>query len=119
MSYSNDYKEVIQREKLLLEGHVRSSEIEIRKYIAEEFFEFGSSGIEFRFDDLFPALQNDTETVPFELIVVEIKNLSEKVILLTYRLTRGGIKTLRSSIWENKQDVGWQMIFHQGTKSAK
>ena len=106
---------VIQQEKEMLEASVRSSESEIKRLIAEDFYEFGSSGRAFGFQDLFPRLQEEkTETVPYKMTEVQVKFLSDQAVLLTYKLYRGGRHTLRSSIWEEKT-VGWQMTFHQGT----
>lgn len=105
---------VIRQEKEMLEGSVRNSTSEVKRLIAEEFYEFGSSGSAFAFADLFPRLQEETATIPYEMTEEQVKFFGDKAVLLTYKLLRGERHTLRSSIWEEKA-VGWQMTFHQGT----
>ena len=50
-------KLIIHQEKEMLEGSVRNSASEVKRLIAEEFYEFGSSGRALGFANLFPRLQ--------------------------------------------------------------
>ncbi len=43
------------------------------------------------------------------------KRLAENIILVLYKMEKDNIISNRSSIWQKEED-GWKMIFHQGTK---
>ncbi len=43
--------------------------------------------------------------------------MSDTSALLTYRLTFGDRRSLRSSLW-GQRDSRWQRLFHQGTTAA-
>ncbi|MEE6450857.1 DUF4440 domain-containing protein [Gottfriedia acidiceleris] len=100
-------------EKKLLKPEIRTSQIELKKLLAEEFFEFGSSGRVLYKDD---QLENGIEIVKMTLSDFEIHPLSNEITLVTYRIFNEIKKqhSIRSSIWKFK-DGHWKMYFHQGT----
>lgn len=114
-----DDKEILsvhirELEKKLLSPEIRRTPLEIDKLLADDFFEFGSSGnVWYKKDavcDVGLSIRDMT------LSNFEINPLSENVVLATYRVydrTREH-HTLRSSIWK-LIDGKWQMFFHQGT----
>ncbi|MFD3445711.1 DUF4440 domain-containing protein [Microbacteriaceae bacterium 4G12] len=101
-------------EERLLKPEIRTSQKELKKILAEEFFEFGSSGKVLYKDE--GVDQNGIGVVKMTLSDFEIHPLSEDVALTTYRIFNE-IKnqhSLRSSIWKFREGR-WQMYFHQGT----
>ncbi len=109
---------LLELEQNLLEPETRSTPSEIAKWLADDFFEFGSSGkIWYKKDAVGPEGLSIREMT---LTDFEIYPLSEKAVLATYRVhdqSRRQI-TLRSSIWK-LQEGRWQMSFHQGTVQSK
>ncbi|MDP4549794.1 DUF4440 domain-containing protein [Alkalihalobacillus macyae] len=107
-------KRILDLELQLLKPRIRQSPTEIDKLLAEEFFEFGSSGAVWSKEDSVGG--QGLSVRDMTLTNFEINLLAEGVVLATYHvkdLTRNQ-NTLRSSIW--KLDSGhWKMFFHQGT----
>ena len=105
---------LLKLEETLLKHEIRTSPEKMTKLLADDFFEFGSSGnIWYKEDQL-----NGDDGMILEMIIdnFEVHSLAENVALTTYRImdnTRNRL-TLRSSIWKNR-DGRWQMFFHQGT----
>ncbi|MFF2876175.1 DUF4440 domain-containing protein [Gottfriedia sp. NPDC057991] len=99
-------------EERLLKPEIRTSQVELKKLLANEFFEFGSSGRVLYKDQL----ENGIGTVKMTLSDFEIHPLSDEITLVTYRIFNEVKKqdSLRSSIWKFK-DGQWKMYFHQGT----
>lgn len=100
-------------EEKLLRPEIRTSQIELKNLLADEFFEFGSSGRVLYKDDQF---ENGIGIVKMTLSDFEIHPLSDEITLVTYRIFNEIKKqhSLRSSIWKFK-DGQWKMCFHQGT----
>lgn len=99
-------------EENLLQSDIRLSTIALNELLCNDFLEFTSSGKVKNKEDCLNGLQ----TLPMELYDFSIKQLSEELILSTYRLNYvdRNQHSLRSSIWKNSQ-ARWQMLFHQGT----
>ena len=105
---------IYELELSLLEPGTRHSQTELEKLIADDFIEFGSSGKVYYKLDLLKTLPSEGIR-EFIMTDFAIKELSQFVILATYKTTEDGAISLRSSIWKKYRDE-WQMIFHQGTK---
>jgi len=71
--------------------------------------------------DFYWELQGVLESLPAEMprdfVIADfhVTELSQDVMLATYKVTSGSTVSLRSSIWKQRDDQ-WQIIFHQGTK---
>lgn len=104
---------IYELEKALLEPSVRHSRDQLIKLLADDFIEFGSSGNVYNKADVIASLLCETSRT---LIVdaFDIKELSKELVLSTYKITEGDTITLRSSIWKHSE-IGWQIVFHQGT----
>lgn len=113
-SFEELKKQLLECEKRLLDRDVRTSPEKIAELLADDFFEFGSSGNVWYKADC--VTENGLTVRDMTLSHFEIHPLSEDVVLCTYRLKDDTRKqnTLRSSIWKNI-DGRWQMFFHQGT----
>ncbi|WP_079508872.1 nuclear transport factor 2 family protein [Mesobacillus jeotgali] len=105
-----------QLEEKLLTAEVRASRTELKKILADEFFEFGSSGrVLYKNDEM----ESGIGIIKAKLSDFDIHPLSDNIVLATYRTfnERTNQHALRSSIW--KQVEGdWKMVFHQGTKTG-
>ncbi|MGM0904699.1 MAG: DUF4440 domain-containing protein [Bacillota bacterium] len=109
-------KHIRQFEEKLLTPEVRSSKSKLKKLLADDFFEIGSSG---------KLLYKDEEiaevgigVVKMKLSDFEIHPLSIDIVLATYRIFNemSNQHSLRSSIWKRNEGL-WKMVFHQGTKT--
>ena len=110
--------QLIVLEKRLLEPQVRASREELDDLLADDFLEFGASGVRFGKAQALDRLP--TETAPsFFTQDFELRGLGQDVAQLVYRaiIERPGqprLYSLRSSIWR-RQAEQWAMVFHQGT----
>lgn len=104
---------LLQLEEKLLQPEIRNSIEQLKKLLASDFFEFGSSGTVLYKDGI---EADGIGVVKMTLSNFEIHQLSTNTVLTTYRIYNE-IKmqhTLRSSIWKFS-DGQWKMFFHQGT----
>jgi hypothetical protein len=105
-----------QLEEKLLKPEVRSSRSELKNLLADEFFEFGSSGrVLYKNEEI---ADGGIGIVKMKMSDFEIHSLSDEIVLATYRIFNeiSNQHSLRSSIWKKDVD-GWKMVFHQGTKT--
>lgn len=105
----------------LLQPEVRKSKDRLNELIADQFIEIGESGKQYNKQDILDALpkQSGIKFSPKDFKATEI---SSNVVLATFQLekeifsTREKMISLRSSIWQNRNEK-WQIVFHQGTKT--
>ncbi|ROL64668.1 DUF4440 domain-containing protein [Pseudomonas vranovensis] len=107
-------------EASLLERKTRLDRDMLTRLLAQDFVEFGAEGIAWNRSQTIDALLVQ-DFVQRQITDFQIRILSEKVVLATYRCTvespNGTRDSLRSSIWHRLGD-DWQMAFHQGTTRA-
>ncbi|MDP5277177.1 nuclear transport factor 2 family protein [Chengkuizengella axinellae] len=116
MTHTNLRQIIYELECSHLKPNVRTSEKELSKIIADDYFEIGSSGnIFYRKDYASDKLSPDQ----FILSDFEMEILSEDCVLTTFQIYNETklMKTLRSSIWR-KRSGEWKLFFHQGTKAS-
>lgn len=108
-------EQLLQLEENLLQPEIRASKNKLAKLLAEDFFEFGSSGKVLYKDENISEMT--LGEVQMQLTDFEIHPMSDEVILTTYRIYNEltGHHSLRSSLWK-LVDGRWKMHFHQGTK---
>ncbi len=118
MTNSSSLKELLfQLEEKLLQPEIRASKQQLTNLLAEDFFEFGSSGRVLYKDENISEMT--LGEVQMQLSDFEIHPLSEEIVLTTYRIYNeiNQQHSLRSSIWKFV-DGRWKMHFHQGTKTV-
>jgi hypothetical protein len=109
-------------EEALLDPLVRRDRAQVGAFLAEDFVEFGSSGLVWTRDQIFELLASETYTPP-TIADFECAMLSDNVALVTYRAVSDDPQTgaytasLRSSIWTNRSGR-WRLRFHQGTRTS-
>lgn len=119
-----DLAEIRALEEELQRPEVRRSPDAVRALLAEEFFEFGSSGVVYGSrEEIVDRLAQETpadNALQLTTYDYAIHPISADAVLLTYRSMSkppgGGAPrlVLRSSIWRLREGR-WQMVFHQGT----
>ncbi|MBC7540067.1 MAG: nuclear transport factor 2 family protein [Bacteriovorax sp.] len=112
---------LISYEKELHTSLTRSNQERLEQLIADDFYEFGSSGNVWTKKDILTRLplEDKNSSLKIESRDYKVKELSADIFLLTYVSFRENNLieervALRSSLWRKGQ-THWQMIFHQGT----
>ncbi|MBM7648026.1 hypothetical protein JOC78_000966 [Bacillus ectoiniformans] len=97
-----------------LKPEIRTSSEKLDMLLADDFFEYGSSGIVVYKKDC--VGEGGVGIRDLSLYDFEIHPLSSDAVLTTYRVRDETRKkdTLRSSIWKHI-DGRWKIFFHQGT----
>jgi hypothetical protein len=114
--------ELHKLEESLLDSAVRRDQRKMRSMLAENFFEFGSSGRVWTCNSIIELLSQETAFIPPAIEDFRCSFLAETVALVTYRTVRTDpdsgqvLAGLRSSIWTNESGA-WRMRFHQGTRT--
>src|SRR5215472_5610890 len=92
-------------EQSLLDTVVRRDGDRLRRLLAEDFLEFGSSGRVWTRKSIIDLLATEVDFFPPQIEEFQCSFLSDKVALVTYRTVRNDGKTgerlasLRSSVW--------------------
>jgi hypothetical protein len=127
MTRSVDEKTAAELERLellLMDPALPRDREAVAALLAEDFFEFGSSGRMWTRETTLELLATESYSRP-NAEGFTCRALAPNAVLLTYRTLREGehgkpVTTLRSSIWLNATGIadGWKICFHQGTRAA-
>ncbi len=113
--------ELMKNEIALLDPITRKNPENLFHLLGTSFFEIGCSGKVWQRPDaikgLCSSIAPNINATDFSL-----HRITSEVALLTFKTTKidengNSSLVLRSSIWK-KNETGWQMIFHQGTKTS-
>lgn len=106
---------LVEMERALLDPTTRASPEATGRLIHQDFVEFGSSGDRYDKDSVIQSMARE----PSGSVIVrdfEALELSDGVVLCTYRsVGPTGKEARRSSIWVSEAG-DWTLIFHQGTR---
>lgn len=88
--------------------------------LSDDFREFGRSGKIWNKTEILATMRQEAGRDPADITEFQMQNLTDDVILVTYRSERKDPKgkvqrTNRCSIWRLDPDQQWRMVFHQGT----
>ena len=111
----DDLDEVVARERELLDPAVRADSDRVGELLHAEFLEYGASGRSWDRQATIASLATDPGVSGSGTDFRPVR-LAEDVVLLTYRV-QGTISSLRSSVWVRDAELGWQLRFHQGTRT--
>ena len=102
--------EIFELEKALLSSEVRKNPQALNLLIADDFIEFGRSGV-WNKGDILANLplenENKGEITNFRVIFQ-----TSNIICVEYQLSESGETSLRRSIWKFI-DERWQIVFHR------
>lgn len=104
---------LLQLEQRLLSQGTRCDREEISHLLADDFIEFGASGSIWNKAEVVELLPHEPY-IDRTISEFTAKPLSADTALVTYRCHTVSSRSLRSSIWRQR-DGRWQMVFHQGT----
>jgi|JI9StandDraft_1071089.scaffolds.fasta_scaffold662397_2 hypothetical protein len=112
-------KTIYDLELSLLKPDVRSSFDQLDLLLADDFMEFGSSGLKYDKKEILDRLPKNTNKVTYTVSDFAVTLLSDNIALATFKTERvlndiDRVVSLRSSLWR-KMDQSWQIFFHQGT----
>jgi hypothetical protein len=110
---------LIKNETALIDPVARRNPKSLEQLLGPTFFEFGCSGKVWERSETIRGLSS-TELPNIDATDFNLHRLAVEVVLLTFKTSKLGLDgkpatVLRSSIWK-KNETGWQMVFHQGTK---
>lgn len=111
-------KELIYKlETDLLKPEVRMSIEKLNELIADDFIEYGSSGLIYDKNIILERLPKGNSST-YSLSDFEVVVLSEDIVQTRFKTNRvnlDGTETLslRTSLWRNTNN-NWQIFFHQG-----
>jgi hypothetical protein len=115
MDGDGELREVVRRERQLLDPASRANSDLVGRLIHPDFVEHGASGRVWDRNSIIAALAADP-AVAGEASDFEAARLAEDVVLVTFRI--GGERgSLRSSVWVHDPEAGWRLRFHQGTRT--
>jgi hypothetical protein len=99
----------------LIDPDFRKDRERVSALLADDFFEFGSSGRVWSKASILDLLATEPGQPAPVVEEFEIRRIAAEAVLVTYRTVRPEQVTLRSSVWM-LQGGAWQVVFHQGTK---
>ena len=109
------HDKIYELEVSLLRPEVRSSFEQLDNLLADDFKEFGGSGLVYTKQGILERLPANTDKVVFIVSDFEIKNLSEDIIMANFRADKiindiEKTSSLRTSLWR-KENSAWRMFF--------
>jgi hypothetical protein len=113
---------LVRNETALIDPISRMNPESLELLLAPTFFEFGCSGKVWERSETIQGLLS-TDFPNVDATNFRMHRLAKDVVLLTFRTSKLGADgrsatVLRSSIWK-RNEPGWQMVFHQGTKALE
>ena len=109
-------KKFYELELNLLKPEVRLSREELDRFLADEFVEFGSSGLVYDKESTLNRLMTTTDKIEYSISDFAVRELSDNLVQTTFKTKRtinetDKLNSLRSSLWIKINDK-WQMLFH-------
>lgn len=94
---------------------VRQDRDAVDELLAEDFMEFGSSGLIWTRAEMLDAIAHfPSSTMAMEVVGMDARELAPGIVLVTYLSAIGERKARRSSIWRVVDGVA-RIVFHQAT----
>jgi hypothetical protein len=107
-------RELYDLELKLMRPARRAVRTEIEELLAEDFMEFGSSGVVYDREAMIAALAGEPSGA-WSIADFKARALTRDAALVTYvAMMAGGKSSIRCSVWRREGDR-WKMAFHQGT----
>lgn len=109
--------ELRQREPIFHRPEFGTTRQDFEQMMDPDFWEVGASGRRYSREYVLDALEKRAQNLveeTWETQDFQCLELGAKTYLLTYTLIQGERVTRRSTIWR-KAELGWQILYHQGT----
>jgi hypothetical protein len=108
-------------EEKLLQPKTRHSMNKLNDLLADDFVEYGASGMIYCKHDVLEHLPSELGDTHVTMLDFELKRLAQHVVQTTYKTLKHKKNiVLRSSIWKKDTHTGcWQICFHQATLQKK
>lgn len=110
-------------EEELASCSIRCDQQRMDTLLTDDFREFGASGRRFTKQETIDLVSKEDDFTPYELLDFALTRLGEGHALVTYTIpARKGPDgtpkpgSRRSSVWREGAS-GWQLVFHQGTRT--
>lgn len=110
---SVELDELRDLEEAMWRAETRGDPVWMDAHLAPGFTEFGRSGRRYSREDVLDADVDEIDAV-FPLPDLVLRQISDEVVLVTYRGDVDGEQSHRSSVWRRASGA-WLMEFHQGT----
>ncbi|WP_328997597.1 nuclear transport factor 2 family protein [Kribbella sp. NBC_00709] len=113
--------EAIAAEQESLSIECRADPARLRRLMAPDFHEFGSSGGEIEFEGTaeLVAASTDPAGEPIRFHAMRGQRLSDGLVMLKYTSDNGERRSNRTSLWRRVGPGHWQMFHHQGTPTQR
>lgn len=110
---------ILAGEQQLLAQRIRHDKQELKRLLHVDFEEVGASGRSYNRAQIIEQLMGEpVEQSPTpQLLEPRIRQLSESLVLFRWK-TGADNPSQRTSLWVHSA-LGWQLLFHQGTKLPK
>ena len=115
--------ELLAREPIFHRRDLVHDRESFERETATDFWEVGASGRrysrEFIWETLAERFSHDETGTTFTIIDAQLREVAPQTYLLTYTLDDGARVTRRLTVWRGSTEVGWKILFHQGTARAE
>ena len=113
--------EAVAAEHESLSPECRADAARVRRLLAPDFHEFGTSGGEYGYEGTAEMVAAATEPGDEPVTVVNMRGwlLADGLVMLKYTSEHHGRRSNRTSLWRRTEGRPWQMFHHQGTPTAR
>ncbi|MGD0801795.1 MAG: DUF4440 domain-containing protein [Terracidiphilus sp.] len=112
--------ELRRREPIFHTAEFGSTTAEFERSTAPDYWEVGASGRRYSREFILAWAEGapdhfvDAKEAGWRTEDFGLRRLGSDTYLLTYTLDQAGRRTRRATIWQ-KSEVGWRILYHQGT----
>jgi hypothetical protein len=113
--------EAVAAERESLSPECRADADRLRRLLAPDFHEFGSSGREYGYAGTAEMVAAATEPGDEPVTVANMRGwlLADGLVMLKYTSENHGWRANRTSLWRRTEAGHWQIFHHQGTPTAR
>jgi hypothetical protein len=113
--------EAVAAERESLSPECRADAARLRRLLAPDFHEFGSSGREYGYAGTAEMVAAATEPGDEPVTVANMRGwlLADGLVMLKYTSENHGWRANRTSLWRRTEAGHWQIFHHQGTPTAR